>query len=69
MSAKKTVGGAPAIEYPLCRCLSCVTGLLLVEQGNIDRPTSYYDGPWTLPTSKMVVLWVDVFPVIRGLIS
>ena len=33
--------------------LCCVMVLLLVEQGNIHRPTSYYDGIWTLPTSKI----------------
>ena len=47
-----TVAGVPDIEYRVCKCLPCVTALL-VEQGNIHRPTSYYDGPWTLPTSKI----------------
>ena len=47
-----TVAGVPANKYPVCSYLSCVMALL-VEQGNIHRPTSYYDGPWTLPISKI----------------
>ena len=63
----KTVASVPAIEYlypdrggsppplnpRLADVCSRVTALLLVEQGDIHRPTSYYDGPWTLPTSKI----------------
>ena len=37
-----TIACAPAIEHRVCRCLSCVTALL-IEQGNIHA--SHLDGP------------------------